>query len=247
MNTRQILFFFLFFGLIGCQSEEDVYQEKPLGILYNEGYTSLLSRDYEAAAASFEDVERQHAYSIWARQAQLMAAFSYYQSFDYDNALAVLERFIQLHPGSPHVAYAYYLRAICYYEQISDVLRDQSQTLRAHNAFNEVIRRFPESEYAKDARIKRLLTTDHLAGKEMEIGRFYLKKRFYQAAINRFRIVVDQYQTTAHIPEALYRLTEAYLALKLDSEAVRHARILEYNYPETLWSALGMDLIETYR
>ena len=243
------LFFCLLIGsvLVGCQSEEEEYIERPLGELYHEGYDNLIAGDYEAAGASFEEVERQHAYSVWARQAQLMAAYAYYQDFNYDQTLAVLDRFIQLHPGSPHIAYAYYLRAICYYERISDVLRDQNQTVLAHRAFSEVIRRFPDTAYAQDARIKQILTADHLAGKEMEVGRFYLKKRFYQAAINRFRVVIEEYQTTSHTPEALYRLTEAYFGLRLDLEAIRHAEILEYNYPETLWSSLGRDLVESYR
>jgi outer membrane protein assembly factor BamD len=187
------------------------------------------------AAESFDEVERQHPYSVWATKAQLMAGYAHYEANKYDEAIIALERFIQLHPGNRDIAYAHYLKALSYYEQISDVSRDQLATERARQSLQELIRRFPNSKYARDARLKLDLTLDHLAGKEMEIGRYYLRKDQYLAAINRFRHVVDRYQTTTHVPEALHRLAEAYSALGVTVEAQRNAAVLGHNYPGSEW------------
>ena len=194
-----------------------------------------LADAYPAAAAVFDEVDRQHPYSVWADKAQIMAAYALYKRNKYDDAVVALERFIQLHPGSRDAPYAYYLKALCYYERITDVGRDQDLTRRAMAALDEVVRRYPKSKYARDARLKRDLTNDHLAGSEMGIGRFYLKKKQYLAAINRFRGVVDNYQTTSHVPEALHRLTEAYLALGLKDEAQATAAVLGHNFPGSDW------------
>ena len=197
----------------------------------------MLSGNYTSAAKEFDEVERQHPYSVWAPRAQLMAAYAHYQNNKYDDAINALDRFIQLHPGNRDVAYAYYLKGISYYEQISDVGRDQAMTQLALNALDEVVRRYPTTEYARDAKLKIDLARDHLAGKEMEIGRFYLNQGEYLAAINRFRRVIIDYQTTTHVPEALYRLVESYLALGVDSEAQATAAVLGYNYPGSQWYA----------
>ncbi len=223
-------------GLIGCsQNNEPTYVERPPEELYTEAHDAIEGGRYSRAADLFDEVERQHPYSQWATRAQLMAAYAHYEELDYDEAVIALDRFIQLHPGHQDVDYAYYLTALSYYERISDVKRDQEMTVLALEALDEVIRRFPDTEYARDAQLKRDLTLDQLAGKEMSIGRWYLGQGHYNAAINRFRAVVDNYQTTTHVPEALHRLTEAYLSLGLTQEAQQNAAVLGHNYPGSDW------------
>ncbi len=216
-------------------SNKDNYVEKPVEDLYNTAMDQLADQYYDKAAKSFDEVERQHPYSVWATKAQLMSAYSLYQAGKYDESIVAADRFIQLHPGHRDIAYAYYLKALDYYVQIADVARDQRATEKAMAALGEVVRRFPDSKYGRDARLKIDLARDHLAGKEMEIGRFYEKRGSYLAAINRFKRVVDQYQTTTHVPEALHRLTECYLALGLTEEAQKTAAVLGYNYPGSSW------------
>ena len=222
-------------GLSACASEEVAYFEQPVETLYNNAMDLMLSNNFTLAAIAFDDVERQHPYSVWATKAQIMTAYSYYQSNQYDEAILAAKRFINLHPGHRDVDYAYYLVAISYYEQISDVGRDQKMTELAFDSLDEVVRRFPDSDYARDAVLKINLTRDHLAGKEMEIGRYYQNNGQHIAAINRFRIVIDKYQTTSHVPEALLRLTESYLALGVTDEAQATAAVLGYNFPGTEW------------
>lgn len=227
-------------GLAGCSSSDDdkdalAYQERPVEEIYNQAMDYLLKQNYRRAAIEFDEVERQHPYSSWARRATLMAAYAYYQLNKYDEGILAAERFIALHPGNRDAPYAYYLIALSYYEQISDVGRDQKITENALAALQEVVRRFPQSEYARDGQLKIDLTRDHLAGKEMEIGRYYLNQRAYVAAINRFRNVIEYYQTTTHVPEALHRLTEAYLSLGVQKEAQTAAAVLGYNYPGSRW------------
>lgn len=221
--------------LAACGTSEPPDVERPVEELYNTAMDAVARGNWEAAAAGFDEVERQHPYSVWATKAQLMAAYAYYQKNKYTEAISAAERFIQLHPGNKDAPYAYYLTALCYYEQITDVGRDQKITQQAMNALEEVVRRFPNSEYARDARLKIDLTRDHLAGKEMTIGRYYLRQGQYIAAINRFKTVVEQYQTTTHVPEALHRLAEAYLALGVVDEAQNVAAVLGYNYPGSEW------------
>ena len=207
----------------------------PVAELYNAGLEKLKSGSYKSAAKSFAEVERQHPYSKWATKALLMQAFAYYQSNKYDDAINAADRFITLHPGHKDTAYAYYLTAISQYEQISDVRRDQSRTQKALEALEEVSKRFPQSPYAADAAKKALLARDHLAAKEMEVGRYYLNKGSYLAGINRFKKVVTDYQTTSQVPEALYRLTEGYMALGVVSEAQTAAAVLGQNFPNSEW------------
>ena len=221
--------------LAGCATEEEVYVERSVEELYNEAMDSLLDDDFEAAAVGFAEVERQHPYSVWATRAQIMSAFVYYQGNLYDEAIAAAKRFVELHPGHRDAAYGYYLIAMSHYEQISDVDRDQSTTARALQALEEVTRRFPGSVYARDARLKIDLARDHLAGKEMTVGRYYLRRGNPVAAIGRFRMVIERYQTTSHTPEALHRLTEAYLALGVPNEAQTSAAVLGHNYPGSRW------------
>lgn len=211
--------------------------------LYNEAATSLDRRQYATAAKLFEEVERQYPYSTWATKAQLMSAYAHYRNVRYDEAVIALDRFISLHPGDKDIAYAYYLRALCYYEQISDVRRDQRMTELALDRLREVQQRFPDSEYGRDAKFKIDLTLDHLAGKEMDIGRYYQIRGHHHAAITRFTNVINNYQTTTQVPEALHRLVESYLALGLRSEAERNASVLGHNYPGSAWYEDSYELL----
>ncbi|WP_290812826.1 outer membrane protein assembly factor BamD [Ferrovibrio sp.] len=225
----------LLLAVAACGGKEKPYVERPVEELYNQAMDALAVSEWEAAAKGFDEVERQHPYSVWANKAQLMAAYSYYQKNMYTDAISAAERFIQLHPGSKETPYAYYLVAVCYYEQITDVGRDQKTTQQALSSLEEVVRRYPTSEYARDARLKIDLTRDHLAGKEMTIGRYYLRKNQQIAAINRFKSVIEKYQTTTHVPEALHRLAEAYMSLGVLEEAQNVAAVLGYNYPGSEW------------
>jgi outer membrane protein assembly factor BamD len=214
---------------------KDAYIEKPVDDLYNQAMDQMVEDRYSQAAGTFDQVESQHPYSVWATKAQLMAAYAQFEAGNYDGAIIAADRFIQLHPGNRDVAYAYYLKSISYYVQIVDVGRDQKTTELALKALDDVVRRFPDSKYARDAKLKLDFTRDHLAGKDMEIGRYYLKRGEYLAAMNRFKRVVDHYQTTTHVPEALERLVECDLALGLTAEAKRNAAVLGYNYPGSAW------------
>ena len=227
--------------------EEVQLTDQPAAELYNLAMDTLLEGDIKAAVESFDAVERQHPYSVWATKAQLMSAYSYYLRNDYDDAIAGLDRFIHLHPGHSDTPYAYYLKALSYYEQISDVRRDQKMTEKAAEALQTLVRRFPESKYARNARLKLEFTHNQLAGKEMEVGRYYLKRGNYLAAIKRFRGVVERYQNTAQAPEALHRLTESYIALGLISEARKSAAVLGHNFPGSPWYQDSYDLFAKKR
>ncbi|GAB4189007.1 MAG: outer membrane protein assembly factor BamD [Thalassobaculales bacterium] len=233
-------------ALAACSSssKDEAYVERPVEELYNRAMDTALARQFRSAAPMFDEVERQHPYSVWATKAQLMAAYSRYQSNQYDEALQGLDRFIELNPSHPDVAYAHYLRALSWYEQIIDVGRDQEVTQNALRYLEEVTRRFPDTTYARDARLKIDLTRNHLAGKEMEIGRFYQKRGHFAAAINRFQKVIDNFQTTDQVPEALHRLTECYLALGLRDQAAKTAAVLGHNFPGSDWYQDSYALLE---
>ncbi len=220
------------------------YVARDVESLYGEAKRRLDSGQATLAAALFDEVERQHPYSPWARRAQLMSSFSYYVAKDYNKAIQSAQRFLQIHPGNKDAPYAFYLIALSYYEQISDVQRDQKVTEQALTALQEIDRRFPNSDYASDARLKIDLVRDHLAGKEMEIGRHYERAGRWIAAQIRFQNVVDNYQTTSHAPEALYRLTETSLALGIPDEAVKYAEGLGANYPGTEWYDKAYELVQ---
>jgi len=231
-------------GVAACSTtDETLDPQRPDGIpanatpelIYNAGVDAMQAEQYSRAAQLFDLVEREHPYSTWAVNATLMAAYAQYERNMYTEAIGALDRFIQLHPAHANIAYAYYLRALCYYEQIADVKRDQQGTASAMSALQEVTNRFPDTAYARDARLKIDLARDHLAGKEMEVGRWYQSQRLYTAAIGRFRRVVEDYQTTNHVPEALHRLTEIYLTLGLTEEARKTAAVLGYNFPGSEW------------
>jgi outer membrane protein assembly factor BamD len=237
------------FALLGSacadKDTDTAYLERPAEEIYNSAMDKVLDSDYQKASKDFDEVDRQHPYSVWATKAQLMSAYSLYQASKYDQAVVDLDRFIQLHPGNRDTAYAYYLKALCYYVQITDVGRDQKTTEQALKALDEVNKRFPESKYARDARLKLDLTRDHLAGKEMEIGRFYQRRGQWLAASIRFRTVIEKYQSTTHVPEALERLVESYLALGVPEEARKAAAVLGANYPGSKWYERAYKLIQT--
>jgi outer membrane protein assembly factor BamD len=211
------------------------FEERPVELLYSTGADRLDHRRWNEAVEYFQEVERQHPYSEWSRRAIMMTAYAHYQANDYDEARSDADRFISLYPGSPSASYAYYIKAICYFEQIIDVGRDQAATEQALSALREVVRRYPTTEYALDSKLKIDMVNDQLAGKEMAIGRYYLRANEPLAAIGRFRAVVDRFQTTSDTAEALYRLVEAYLTLGLNEEAKRNAAVLGFNYPGDGW------------
>jgi outer membrane protein assembly factor BamD len=211
------------------------YVERPVDQLYSAGAERLDRKQWGAAVDYFREVERQHPYSEWSRRAILMTAFAHYEDGDYAESVGDSDRFISLYPGNASAAYAYYLKAVCYFEQIIDVGRDQASTEQALSALKEVVRRFPHSEYASDARLKVDMVNDQLAGKEMNIGRFYQENGQPVAALSRFKVVIDRYQTTSHAPEALYRLVALDVSLGLMDEAQRNAAVLGANFPGDRW------------
>ncbi len=234
-------------GCAGRKAKKDTsYVARDVNSLYGTAKDKLDNGDYKLAAALFDEVERQHPYSVWARRAQLMGAFSYYLDHNYTESTNSAQRFLSIHPGNRDAPYAYYLIALNYYEQISDVTRDQKITQQTLDAFGELVRRYPTSRYAADARLKVDLIRDHLAGKEMEIGRFYQSRGQWLASVVRFRKVVDEYDTTSHTPEALERLTESYLSLGIPEEARKAAAVLGHNYPGSKWYQRAFELIQKH-
>src|ERR1700761_5259590 len=227
-------------------AKDDAFVDEPADKLYNEGlYLMNEKKDSKAAEKKFEEVDRQHPYSDWARKSLLMSAYASYQSADYDGCIGAATRYVTLHPGSPDAAYAQYLIAASHYDQIPDISRDQGRTEKAIAALEEVIRKYPTSEYAVSAKAKLEGARDQLAGKEMEIGRYNLDKRNYTGAINRFKTVVTQYQTTRHVEEALARLTEAYMALGIVGEAQTAAAVLGHNFPDSKWYKDAYNLVKS--
>ncbi|MBP6985647.1 MAG: outer membrane protein assembly factor BamD [Alphaproteobacteria bacterium] len=237
MNIYASILMILISGalLSGCAKDDTLYADKPVDELYSIAEQKLNEQDFTTAAEVYDEVDRQHPYSPLATKAQLLKGVAYYKEQKYPNALAAIETYIQLHPGHEDADYAHYLRAMCYYEQIFNVQRDQKIAEQTAKYLEEVITRFPASPYAREAKMKLDLTLDHLAGKEMTVGRFYLNKEGYAAAINRFRSVVSQYKTTSHVPEALHRLVECYTALGLQKEAKETAAVLGHNFPKSQW------------
>jgi len=227
-------------------TKDTAYVARDVDTLYMAAKERLDRGDTRQAAALFDEVERQHPYSPWARRAQLMSAFSYYVARDYTKSIQSAQRFLSIHPGNKDAGYAYYLVALCYYEQISDVSRDQKITEQAKQALTEVVRRYPDTHYAKDAGLKIDLVNDHLAGKEMTIGRFYQRSGKWLAATLRFRNVVDSYDTTSHTAEALYRLVESYLSLGIPGEAKKAAAVLGANYPGSEWYDRAFELMNDH-
>jgi outer membrane protein assembly factor BamD len=220
--------------------------DQPAEKLYNESlYLLNERRDFRAAAKRFEEVDRQHPYSEWSRKALLMSAFSYYEAKEYEEAVTSAKRYLTMHPGSPDAPYAQFILGSAYYDRILDVSRDQKRTREAIAALEEVIRKYPDTEYAISAKRKIDVARDTLGGKEMEVGRFYLQRRDYTGAVNRFKVVVTQYQTTRHVEEALMRLTESYMALGIVHEAQTAAAILGHNFPDSRWYKEAYSLVKS--
>ncbi len=239
-------------SLAGCGGDFDMFAKKdvipdqPADRLYNEGLYQLnVKKDPQKAAKRFEEVDRQHPYSEWARKSLIMSAFSYYSAGDYENSISAAQRYITLHPGSPDAAYAQYLIGASYFDEIPDITRDQDGTRKALGALQEVIRKYPTSSYASAAKHKIEVANDQLAGKEMQVGRYYLKRKEYTGAINRFKVVVTKYQTTREVEEALERLTEAYMALGITSEAQTAAAVLGHNFPDSVWYKHAYALVKS--
>jgi outer membrane protein assembly factor BamD len=242
-------------SLSGCGSaslwdkftaKDDTFKEEPADKLYNEGlYLMNQNKDPKAASKKFEEVDRQHPYSDWARKSLLMSAYAFYNAGDFDNCIGAATRYVTLHPGSADAAYAQYLIAASHYDQIPDISRDQGRTEKAIAALEEVVRKYPTSEYATSAKAKLEGARDQLAGREMAIGRYYMDKRDYTAAINRFKTVVTQYQTTRHVEEALARLTEGYMAIGIVGEAQTAAAVLGHNFPDSKWYKDAYSLVKS--
>jgi len=237
--TRFAAFALVALALAACSmfdKTEPVAPEEPADKLYNEGLYLLNSKkDAKNAAKKFEEVDRQHPYSEWARKALIMSAFAYYQANAYDDCINTARRYVTLHPGSPDAAYAQFLIGSSYFDQMPEISRDQDRTDKAMQALGEVVRKYPDSEYAVAAKRKIEIARDQLAGKEMDIGRQNLNSKNYVGAINRFKVVVTRYQTTRHVEEALLRLTEAYMALGIVEEAQTSAAVLGHNFPDSRW------------
>ena len=242
-NFLMILIFLIVFSCSSKKIEEIEYVEREVDEIYNSAIDLMNNEKFISAAEEFNEVERQHPYSIWATRAQIMSAYVKYKVQDYDMAIGAAQRYIDLHPGADDVDYAYYLIALCYYERINDVKRDQSYTVQALNSFKNLNNRFPNSRYIRDANLKIDLINDHLAGKEMDVGRTYLKLNNYIAAINRFKNVVDLYSKTSHVPEALARLTELYLYLGIYDQAKIYAAVLGHNYNNNKWYKYSYELL----
>ncbi len=237
---------FLAAGLLcACETTDSQLQiERTDYQLYNQAMNEMYAENYRAAAELFNEIERQYPYSNWAVRGQIMAAFCYYQMNDYDEVVIGVDRFVGLNPNNPDVPYAYYLKGMSYFEQMRDVSRDQSNSEQALKAFQELTRRFPQSSYAQDSVRKIDLLIDHLAGKDMEVGRYYQKRDYHLAAIKRYRSVIEDYDTTIHIPEALYRMVENYLSLGMVLEARKMAAVLGYNHPNNEWYRDAYGLLE---
>lgn len=248
LSTTASVLALLFVAACSDDNEDDINElakkNEDVDVLYDRARQSYAEKGYKRAIEEFEEVERQHPYSEWAPRGQIMAAYSAYKAGQFDDAISILDRFVKLHPTHSSTPYAYYLKALCYYIQIVDVGRDQRTTEDARVALQEVVERYPDTDYARDAKLKLDLTDDHLAGKEMEIGRYYLVRDEYISAANRFKYVIDNYQTTSHTPEALHRLVEVYLRLGLTDEAKKYAAVLGHNFPGSDWYKFSYEMME---
>ena len=244
---KAILALFLFLFLLSCASNkvtEDKYIERSLYQIYGNALDSLLSSDYEEASLEFEEVERQHPYSEWAKKAIIMSAYSSYKNRDYIKAETNLTRFLNLYPASDLSAYAQYLLGISYFDQIIEVSRDQTSVAKSLEIFRLILDRYPKSNYAKDAYFKIIFLENKLAAKEIDIGMTYLGLKKYISALKRFKFVVNNYQTTNYTPEALHRLVEIYLILGVKEEALVNARVLGHNFPDSTWYKLSYSLLK---
>lgn len=229
-----------------CAGDDDTIPDQPVEQLYMKGFNYFKEKDYAESARYFDEIDRQHPYSVWAPRAQIMAAYAFYSENKYDDALLTLDRFIQLHPGNRNIVYAYYLKGLCYYEQISDISREQKMTEEALSAFKEILSRYPNSIYTADINKKLQELEGHLAGKEMSVGRYYLKQREYLPAMNRFQNVLLEHPQTNQTPEAIYRLVACYTALGMNHQALQTAQLLKTHYPSNEWTQKTDKLINDF-
>jgi outer membrane protein assembly factor BamD len=246
--ARRIVVILLAISLADCTlfNKDAPIPDEPADKLYNEGlYLLNVKKDHKGAAKKFEEVDRQHPYSEWARKSLIMTAFAYYEAGAYDDSIVAARRYVSLHPGSPDAAYAQFLIGSSHFDQMPEISRDQDRTEKAVQTLEELVRKYPNTEYANAAKRKIEVARDQLAGKEMAVGRYYLEKKDYTGAINRFKIVVTRYQTTRHVEEALMRLTEAYLSLGIVSEAQTAAAVLGHNFPDSPWYRNAYSLVKT--
>lgn len=232
--------------LTGCAAGDNSIPDTPVEHLYNQGHDYFAQKDYEEAARHFDEVEKQHPYSIWAPRAQIMTAYSFYKADKYDDAILALDRFIQLHPGNKNIAYAYYLKGLCYFEQMSDVSREQKMTEDALDTFKELLYRFPNSIYVPDVNEKLKEIASHLAGKEMSVGRYYLKNKEYLPALNRFQSVLIEHPHANQSSEALYRIATCYTALGMIPQAIQLQTLLTHYYPQSPWTIKTKNMIQKY-
>lgn len=234
-------------ALTGCAGGNDGIPDQPVEQLYMRGYNYFKDKDYEESAKYFDEIDRQHPYSVWAPRAQIMAAYAYYSANKYDDAVLTLDRFIQLHPGNRNIVYAYYLKGLCYYEQMSDVSREQKMTEDALSTFHEILSRYPNSIYTADINSKLQELEAHLSGKEMAVGRYYLKQKEYIPALNRFQGVILEHPNTNQTPEAFYRLVVCYTALGMHKQAAQTAQLLQKYYTNNDWTEKAADVVRKYQ
>ena len=253
LKKELLLSIVLIFLIANCAIKERIqkkpvvtYVEKPPELLWQDANKFLNQRNYLEASKRFEELDKQHPYSKLAKKSKLMAAYSYYLNKEYQDSIFAIDRFINLHPADKNISYVLYLKGLCYFEAINNVTLDQEPSENAKKVFEELVKKFPNSVYSKDARKKIIVANDQLAAKEMQVGRYYQRKNRHLAAIGRFKIVINNYNTTAQTPEALYRLTESYLSLGIINEAKKTTAVLGYNYKKSNWYKLSYDLFTKY-
>lgn len=247
-QLQKYLFICLTGLLVGaCAGDDDTIPDQPVEQLYMQGFNYFKEKKYAESARYFDEIDRQHPYSVWAPRAQIMAAYAFYSENKYDDAVLTLDRFIQLHPGNRNIVYAYYLKGLCYYEQVSDISREQKMTEEALSTFQEILLRYPNSVYTADINKKLQELEAHLAGKEMAVGRYYLKQHEYIPAMNRFQTVLLEHPQTNQTPEALYRLTACYTALGMARQAAQTEQLLRQHYPSDNWTQKAADLVSKFK
>ena len=252
-KKRLFIFLIFIFFISSCGIRERLkekpvvtYVEKPPELLMQDAQRFMQKRNYLEAARTFEEIDKQHPYSKVAKKSKILAAYAYYLNKNYDDSVFAIDRFISLHPADKSMPYALYLKGLCYFEKIENITLDQSPSRNAKKIFEELLKKFPNSVYAKDVKEKIIVANDQLAAKEMNVGRYYQKKNKHLAAIERFKIVINDYNTTAQTPEALYRLTESYLSLGIITEAQKTTAVLSYNFKKSNWYKLSYDLYRKY-
>ncbi len=245
LSRASLIFFLIIISACSSIKDEELnYQERDLTVIYNSALNKLIEKDFSSAALEFDEVERQHPYSPWAKKSIIMSSYSNYKDGEYFKSEANLKRFINLFPASEYTSYAQYLLAMCYYQQIIDVRRDQASVTLAYESFKLILDRYPDTNYAKESYYKITYLENHMAARELRVGITYISLEKYIAALKRFKNIVNNYQTTIYVPEALHRMVEIYLILGLKNEALINARVLGYNFPKSKWYKFSYRLIK---